>query len=252
MRHVLALRGVTFDFWNTLYWGQGVRFAGVRRERLDALRSALAAGGVRPQEAQLEVVYMSGLRATEEARVRGRHFGSREYVAFVLDAFGAVPAQEEVEQAALRIEEAGALASLVLLPGVAETLPALAQVGVLLGVISDTGTTPGRILMRYLERDGLLGCFRAFVFSDETGVTKPDPEMFLRALESLGVGPDKAAHVGDLPGSDVAGAQAVGMLAVRFAAAEDHLEPPYADAVIHDHRELLKLFEPRPSHPGRY
>jgi hypothetical protein len=39
----------------------------------------------------------------------------------------------------------------------------------------------------------------------------------------------------------VAGAQAVGMEAIRFAAADDRREPPEADLVIFDHRELLSL-----------
>jgi putative hydrolase of the HAD superfamily len=252
MGRAAPLRAITFDFWNTLYWGRGVKFAEVRRVRLDALGVALEAAGVQPQEAQLESAYVSGLRETEEARVRGRHFGSREFVTFVLEALGTVSPDEEVGRAALRIEEAGALAPLVLLPGAAEALPALARAGVRLGLISDTGTTPGRILMRYLVRDGLLDCFSSYVFSDETGTTKPDPVMFLRALTSLGVGPGDAGHVGDLPGADVAGAQSVGMLAIRFAGAEDRAEPPPADMVIRDHRDLLELIEVCPSHRCRY
>ena len=125
-------------------------------------------------------------------------------------------------------------------------LPALAAAGVGLGVISDTGLTPGRILTTFMERDGVLDYFGALTFSDETGFPKPHPQMFLRTLARLGVPPREAAHVGDMPRTDVAGAQALGMLSVRMAAAEDHPEPPEAHLVIRDHRELRALLDGDP------
>ncbi len=142
---------------------------------------------------------------------------------------------------ARRIEESGANAHLQLQPGAAEVIPALAEAGVKLGLISDTGLTPGRFLVGFLERDGLLPYFSSLTFSDETGFPKPDPRMFHRTLAPLGVAPAEAAHVGDTPRTDIAGAQAVGMRAIRFAAAHDTDEPPAADYVIYDHRDLLSL-----------
>jgi putative hydrolase of the HAD superfamily len=53
-----------------------------------------------------------------------------------------------------------------------------------LGVISDTGITPGRVLRQILERNGLMDFFSVTVFSDETGVAKPQALMFQEAARA--------------------------------------------------------------------
>jgi putative hydrolase of the HAD superfamily len=80
-----------------------------------------------------------------------------------------------------------------------------------LGIISDTGITPGRILRLVLEDAQVLGFFKATIFSDETGYNKPHKVMFETALKSLGGKPSEAVHIGDLLETDVAGAQSIGM-----------------------------------------
>ena len=80
-----------------------------------------------------------------------------------------------------------------------------------MGIISDTGITPGRILRIVLEDAHVLGFFKATVFSDETGYNKPHKVMFETALKSLGGTPSEALHIGDLLETDVAGARSMGM-----------------------------------------
>jgi putative hydrolase of the HAD superfamily len=80
-----------------------------------------------------------------------------------------------------------------------------------MGIISDTGITPGRILRLVLEDANVLGFFKATIFSDETGYNKPHKVMFETALNSLGGKPSEAVHIGDLLETDVAGAQSIGM-----------------------------------------
>jgi len=183
----------------------------------------------------------SGFAAYVEAWRGGRHYGAIEHVHHVLGLLGVEPCDGGVTRAADRIEELGKRADLLLLPGVAETLPALAAAGLKLGLISDTGLTPGRVLVTFLERDGLLPYFSSLTFSDETGFPKPDPRVFDLTLAEMGVKADSSLHVGDTPRTDIAGALNVGMRAVRFAAVNDSDEPPAADAVIRDHRDLLRL-----------
>jgi FMN phosphatase YigB (HAD superfamily) len=62
-------------------------------------------------------------------------------------------------------------------------------------------------------------------------------------VSGLGARPAEAAHIGDTPRTDIAGAQAAGMTAIRCAGAVDHLEPPDADFVIKDHREIPGILE---------
>ena len=105
--------------------------------------------------------------------------------------------------------------------------------------------TPSTTLRHLLDRHGLLGHFDHWSFSDEVGVYKPDAAIFRDALAGLGgVDPTEAAHIGDLRRTDVAGARAMGMLALRYRGAnDDHDEShgPEADVVVDDHAELLGI-----------
>ena len=90
------------------------------------------------------------------AWTNGAHFGAREDVAFILDYFdareaGTATEREDFERVVLAIEDASYLAPPTLLPGVRETIPALAVDGYRLGIISDTSLTPGRVLRDFLK-----------------------------------------------------------------------------------------------------
>jgi HAD superfamily hydrolase (TIGR01549 family) len=237
----MIIKGITFDFWNTLYGPGESGETGITRRRLTLLQEALAACGAPADLQEIELAHISGFEAYVEAWRSGRQYGAREQVLHVFAALDARPCDGVMERTATLLENTGAEADLCLLPGAAETLPGLAAAGVKLGLISDTGLTPGRILQGFLERDGLLGFFSKLTFSDETGFPKPDPRMFHTTLRAMGVEPSEALHVGDTPRSDIAGALGVGMQAVRFAAANDMPEPPEPLAVIRDHRELVPL-----------
>ncbi|MDA0263429.1 MAG: HAD family hydrolase [Chloroflexi bacterium] len=94
-----------------------------------------------------------------------------------------------------------------------DTVPALEQLresGYKLGVI----TNLRRDLSELCGRVGLLPYLDFMVGSQEVGVEKPHPPIFLAALEKVGAAPEEVVHVGDQIRSDVVGAQGVGMQAV--------------------------------------
>ena len=78
-------------------------------------------------------------------------------------------------------------------------------------LISDTAWTPGRELRRVLSDYGIADCFDGFVFSGETGCTKPHIKMFQNALNILDLAAHECLHVGDLQRTDIAGARNAGM-----------------------------------------
>jgi HAD superfamily hydrolase (TIGR01549 family) len=123
---------------------------------------------------------------------------------------------------------------------VADTLAALSERGIRLGIICDVGFTPSPALLAHLERQGLVKYFDHWSFSDEVGAYKPDPKMFAHALDGLG-GPDPArcVHVGDRKRTDVAGARAAGMRAVRITTAYNDPDEGPDDIVISSYDELL-------------
>jgi putative hydrolase of the HAD superfamily len=57
----------------------------------------------------------------------------------------------------------------------------------------------------------ILPLFGVIVDSEQVGYSKPDPRIFLTALERLGVTPADAIFVGDSAARDMAGARALGM-----------------------------------------
>jgi putative hydrolase of the HAD superfamily len=80
--------------------------------------------------------------------------------------------------------------------------------------------------------------FDVVVTSAELGVAKPDPRLFLVALDALGVAPAGAVHVGDDLEADVAGARAAGVRPVLIDRERTAGTPPGV-RVVASHDALL-------------
>ncbi|MDQ1396449.1 MAG: putative hydrolase of the superfamily [Acidimicrobiaceae bacterium] len=123
------------------------------------------------------------------------------------------------------------------LPGSVEALVRLAATGVPLGIVSNSdGTVEAALVARRVCQVGAGEGTQVAVVVDShlAGIEKPDPGIFAIALESLGVDPAHALHVGDTACADVAGARAAGIRAV-------HLDPHRLcpDPTDHDHARSL-------------
>lgn len=208
------LRALTFDFWGTLYQN-----ASGEEARLDLLAAALARHGYGPGREQLRAAHSHAWEVFQRAWLdERRSLSTQRWISEMLVALDADLPEEEREALCGPLEEvflSGSGETPLPVAGVLDVVPRLAQ-RFRLGLISDVGLTPGRVLAELLRRDGLLACFQALTFSDVTGVTKPTPSAFLSTLERLQVAPAEAAHIGDLPETDLAGARGVGMRAVLF------------------------------------
>jgi putative hydrolase of the HAD superfamily len=89
-------------------------------------------------------------------------------------------------------------------------LESLRERGLKLGLVSNAFDPPD-LLHRDLAQFGLAERLDVALFSSEVGRRKPDPEIFQRALDALGVAPPEALFVGDTLASDIAGAAALGL-----------------------------------------
>lgn len=98
-------------------------------------------------------------------------------------------------------------------PHVRPTLRALRDMGIRMGVVSNTMTAAGYI-RKHFQAAGILEYFEVTVFSAEFGINKPAPSIFQYALDSMRVDAQQAWYVGDKPQRDVLGAHGVGMTAV--------------------------------------
>jgi putative hydrolase of the HAD superfamily len=94
--------------------------------------------------------------------------------------------------------------------GVREALSLLRASGRRLAVVSNANGTVELLLRRL----GLAAAFDAVLDSAVERIEKPDPRLFERALERLGVPRQATLHVGDMYHIDVVGARAAGLRAV--------------------------------------
>ena len=203
------IEAVTLDLWDTLVYTRNYG-----EFRLPALNRLLMVNGVFLDENELNEAYMAGWRHSSHIiRTEGnRHVQTTEIVDRVLSEVGLVdpPNRDEIVR---MYEEAVLMDPPRLKEGVTETLTVLHD-GYRLGLVSVTGVSAGRLMRGILEKQGVLRYFEALAFSDEVGYVKPDPRLFMAALEELGVEPRKAVHVGDSVKSDVLGARNTGMKTV--------------------------------------
>ncbi len=102
-------------------------------------------------------------------------------------------------------------------PEAAPLLDSLKRRGLELGLISNFDFRVYAIL----EGLGLARFFDSFTISSEAGWAKPSAALFAAALARHRATPAQAAHVGDAPHLDVAGAEAAGFAAILI----DHHAP---------------------------
>jgi putative hydrolase of the HAD superfamily len=95
-------------------------------------------------------------------------------------------------------------------PDVPAWLAVLRAAGLKLAVVSNWDVSLGEVL----QRAGIAELFDCVVTSAAVGAAKPDPAVFERALECLGLGPEEVVHLGDSPDLDLPGAAAAGIEAI--------------------------------------
>lgn len=93
-------------------------------------------------------------------------------------------------------------------PRVKEMLEGLKGLGMKLGVISNTAALYQ--VFRTLEEYGIRDYFQDVTLSSVTGYRKPDPNIFLVALNQVRSTPAECAYVGDTYSRDVIGPQKLG------------------------------------------
>ena len=109
-----------------------------------------------------------------------------------------------------------------------KVLRSVREMGLRIGLISNTGMTPGTTFRTYLANTGMLDYFDTLTFSDEVKLSKPAEEIFLMTLRSLNAAPNRTVHVGDSIRNDVAGARKCGLKTVwitGFSEREDPSDP---------------------------
>jgi putative hydrolase of the HAD superfamily len=228
-----GIRALIFDIYGTLFISEAGDIGagpGYMRGNLDSL--ALRVGGAYTGE-ELKEYFRSAVSKTHEelfAKTPYPEVRVEEIWAGFLNAGGTgtagFPASEtggfaiSPEELAVRYELA--VNPVYTMPGVSETIGALKEAGLVLGLISNAQFfTP-------LLFDALLGASPAClgfdphisIYSYETGEAKPSPALFAKAkarLLSLGIAPEAVLYVGNDMLNDVYAASSSGFKTLLFA-----------------------------------
>jgi FMN phosphatase YigB (HAD superfamily) len=145
-------------------------------------------------------------------------------------------------------DEGGTTLRADLLPGAAEALRLFRQRGFKLAVVADS---PSQTPRNVLRQHNLYDLFDYLSISEEVGASKPSPQIFLRALDALGIPPSRygsVVMVGNHLERDVAGANRLGLISVFMQwNTRRRIEPLTADEqthyTVHSMQELVTLVD---------
>ena len=244
------IQAVTFDFWETLV-SEG---AGIDAEEDGTMRSRqlrrwseiLTAAGTPVSDEAIDAAFDSNWEVFHESWRTNVQHGPADATPLICDLLDVDPSPKVRAELLASFDEVGREAPLRLAPGVEACIRRLKGAGVRIGIICDVGMTASPTLRERLDMFGVLRYFDHWSFSDEVGCFKPWPAVFNHALAGLGVDdPATAVHVGDSRRTDVAGAQAMGMTAVRYTYFVDAPPDsgPEAHHVLDEHAKLAAALD---------
>jgi HAD superfamily hydrolase (TIGR01549 family) len=241
---LLPITAISFDFWHTLFTEQPGAFL-LYQDR----KRSLLANAVLPYRNVAEAELERACLAEAESHYtiwqeQHRTPVAAERVRRILTHLEVCLPDASLADLVASFEESLLERPPILINGAREALAKLSG-RYRLGIISDVGFSPGRVLKQVLADHELLDLFDSLVFSDEAGRAKPHIEVFERTALSLSAEPGAMVHVGDLERTDIIGAKRAGYRAIRFTGAtpmrED--ETTIADFTTDDLRDIPRLVE---------
>jgi putative hydrolase of the HAD superfamily len=211
---------ITFDLWNTLISNQPMDNHRYRQKRVEGIRRILGQNGLNVKFDYLALAYDKGFEKCSETWRKNQDLSTEEQLEIIFEFLG----DEKLKEIPLNLmpELTEAFVSPVLdeppslIDGAKETLKWIRNESYKIGLICNTGRTPGRAIRILLERLGMIAYFDVTTFSNELRIRKPDPRIFLHTLTQLKSHPQSSLHVGDIVELDVLGAKNAGMMSVHY------------------------------------
>jgi putative hydrolase of the HAD superfamily len=223
------LKAVAFDLWETLITDTPELSRQQERLRLTRMEEILVRRGHDSIADRIEQAYRAIWHRCQQLYWSAdRDVPCRRQIEHFLEELQLDPASFD-EASLSELEHAYAHAAVEVLPAVVSGAPELLRTlksrGLRIGLISNTGRTPGYALRRVLRDLDLAPSIDVMVFSNEHGECKPQTSIFEALRRGLGVRWEEMLFVGDNLYVDVHGAQRCGMRAVHF-------EPPVRGTAI--------------------
>ena len=208
------IKAITLDFWDTIYkMDFEIDLNGLRIQKLI---SVLKKYNIDMPQENITEVYKKVHSEFDRRWIEDhKTMTTKEVLEMIFSAINVTISAEDMNYLVSVFQEAILLNPPALITGAKENIIKLSS-QYKLGIISDTGFSPGVILRKILESDGLLNYFSILIFSDEFGRSKPNSSLFNFATKELGSEPKELAHIGDNERTDVFGAIAAGMNGIWF------------------------------------
>lgn len=213
------IRAVTFDLWETLFFerdGDSNRRSATRCNNVAKAFNKLGVPVSAEQVGSAMKQVAGRLLEMWDANQDASHVEQLELLVRRISDGSLVLKNEWVEKLSEAYVSPFFEVPPCLNPDAENVLDALSESGRRIGLICNTGFTPGFALRRFLKSEGVLDYFSFLAFSDEIGFRKPDARIFYLAAKQLKVEPHEAAHVGDNLRLDVWGAQNAGFKAILY------------------------------------
>lgn len=211
---------VTFDLWNTLIsnWPQDHdRYRQIRVERTGQI---LGEYGIAVSLDHLAKAYDDAFERYKQIWSRNSDLSTNEQLKIMLELLPEEKPKTISVDLMGRLVEAYTSPLLVypppLIEGARETLKQIKEEKFKLGLICNTGRTPGKTIRTLLKQVGIIDCFDITTFSDELRIRKPDPRIFLHTLKRLKSLPRNSLHIGDVLELDILGAKNAGIQSVHL------------------------------------
>ena len=209
------ISAVTFDLWQTLILD--TRENGIARSnlRLSAANETLRSAGLNYDLTEIKQAYENCSKYCREIRDNNKDINFNQqvevFIRFIDPALLEKLSKQAIKQIGKTYCDAFFSYPPFPHPNALEVLLSIKNMGLKLGMISNTSMTPGYAFRQFLDEHRILEYFDILTFSDEVLVSKPSNKIFQRTLDELNVSPAQTVHVGDHPITDVTGANLAGL-----------------------------------------
>ncbi|MFX1569577.1 MAG: HAD family hydrolase [Promethearchaeota archaeon] len=226
------IQAITFDLWNTLFVNKFYR-----ELRINWFIQFLKDYSIHFSKLEIEKAFESAFNLPIRNFKDTNHIYTEDRIIKLLKILQIDLSEKDIMKVKNIFEDIMLKDPPPLKKGVKQILDELST-NYKIGLISNTGITPGRIIIKVFQEYNILQYFQVMVFSDEIGYYKPHPILFNTALKELACNPRNAIHIGDRLETDIKGAKDCNMYAIWFNESNNNksqlIQPDY---------EIQEIFE---------
>ena len=232
------IQAITFDLWNTLFVNKFYR-----ELRVNWFIQFLEDYNIYFSKLEIEKAFESAFNLPIRNFEDNIHIYTEDRIIKLLKILQIDLSEKNIIIIKNKFEEIMLKDPPPLKKGVRQTLDELST-NYKLGLISNTGITPGRIIIKVFQEYNIVQYFHVMVFSDEIGYYKPHPIIFNTALKKLECNPRNVVHIGDLLETDIKGAKDCNMYAVWYNESNNNnsqqIQPDYKIREISEVISIVK------------